>query len=305
MHENPDFPGTAPDLLPIRDVARLTGVNPVTLRAWERRYGLILPQRTPKGHRLYSHAQVEQIREVLGWLERGVAVGQVKSLLEEQRPATATEDTSWQERRNQLHSCIEALAERALDDCFNRAMALYPATTLCRHLLLPLLDGLRRRWRQPAPQLERVFFLSWLRSKLGARLYHCNRQHGGAPLLLLNLGEQPMEPDLWLCAWLASDAECPVQVLDWPVPPPQLAVAVRQLNPRAVLLYGDQPLGMPRLRQLLTDVPCPRLLCGPAVAVHQDALHALADLHLAGDPLEALGQLQHLGLLGGGASCVS
>lgn len=305
MHENPDFPGTAPDLLPIRDVARLTGVNPVTLRAWERRYGLILPQRTPKGHRLYSHAQVEQIRQVLDWLERGVAVGQVKGLLDAQRPAKPLEDTSWQERRNQLQSCIEELAERALDDCFNRAMALYPATTLCRHLLLPLLDGLRRRWRQPAAQLERVFFLSWLRSKLGARLYHCNRQHGGAPLLLLNLGEQPMEPDLWLCAWLASDAECPVQVLDWPVPPPQLAVAVRQLNPRAVLLCGDQPLGLPRLRQLLNDIACPRLLCAPAVAIHPDALQELGNLHVSGDPLEALGQLHHLGLLGGGAPCAS
>ena len=29
-------------LLPIREIARLTGVNPVTLRAWERRYGLVL-----------------------------------------------------------------------------------------------------------------------------------------------------------------------------------------------------------------------------------------------------------------------
>ncbi|WP_162873792.1 MerR family DNA-binding transcriptional regulator, partial [Pseudomonas viridiflava] len=34
------------DWLPIRDVARQTGVNAVTLRAWERRYGLIVPHRT-------------------------------------------------------------------------------------------------------------------------------------------------------------------------------------------------------------------------------------------------------------------
>jgi hypothetical protein len=41
------------------------------------------------------------------------------------------------------------------------------------------------------------------------------------------------------------------------------------------------------------------------MAVHQDALHELGNLHLSGDPLEALGQLHHLGLLGGGASCAS
>lgn len=32
------------DLLPIGELARRTGVNPVTLRAWERRYGLLKPQ---------------------------------------------------------------------------------------------------------------------------------------------------------------------------------------------------------------------------------------------------------------------
>lgn len=36
------------ELFPIREVARLTGVNPVTLRAWERRYGLIQPMRTDR-----------------------------------------------------------------------------------------------------------------------------------------------------------------------------------------------------------------------------------------------------------------
>ncbi len=41
-------------LYPIRAVSRLTGVSAVTLRAWERRYGLIVPSRTAKGHRLYS-----------------------------------------------------------------------------------------------------------------------------------------------------------------------------------------------------------------------------------------------------------
>ena len=39
-------------------VSSLTGVNSVTLRAWERRYNLIRPQRTAKGHRLYTQRDV-------------------------------------------------------------------------------------------------------------------------------------------------------------------------------------------------------------------------------------------------------
>ncbi len=55
------------DLFPIREVARLTGVNPVTLRAWERRYGLIQPTRTESGHRLYSLSDIEKVRSILAW----------------------------------------------------------------------------------------------------------------------------------------------------------------------------------------------------------------------------------------------
>ncbi|MCZ3174240.1 MerR family transcriptional regulator, partial [Acinetobacter baumannii] len=60
------------ELFPIREVSRLTGVNPVTLRAWERRYGLIQPTRTESGHRLYSMTEIERVRSIVDWIDRGV-----------------------------------------------------------------------------------------------------------------------------------------------------------------------------------------------------------------------------------------
>ena len=51
-------------MYPMRMMTSLTGVNPVTLRAWERRYGLIRPQRTKKGHQLYPEQDVAKIRRV-------------------------------------------------------------------------------------------------------------------------------------------------------------------------------------------------------------------------------------------------
>ena len=41
------------ELYPIRTVSTLTGVNPITLRAWERRYGLVKPVRTAGGNTTY------------------------------------------------------------------------------------------------------------------------------------------------------------------------------------------------------------------------------------------------------------
>ena len=77
------------ELYPIRTVSRLTGVNSITLRAWERRYGLIKPVRTPKGHRLYSQADIDLIQQVLEFLDKGVSIGQVKGYLQGQ----TTKDT--------------------------------------------------------------------------------------------------------------------------------------------------------------------------------------------------------------------
>lgn len=292
----------ASGLLPIREVARSTGVNPVTLRAWERRYGLIVPQRTPKGHRLYSTEHVARIQAILTWLNRGVSVSQVKALLDSRQLSNKVGDNDWDDWRQTLLQAIGTLAERRLDEGFNRALALYPPRTLCEQLLLPLLAELEQRWQgQFGAQLEQVFFYSWLRSKLGARIYHNNRQQSGAPLLLANLSALPMEPGLWLCAWLASSSDCPVQVLDWPLPPGELNLALETMAPRAVLLYSSQALEASQLRRQLPKLhassPVPLLLAGPAAVIHQDELTALPALHLVFDPLDAHHRLLTLGLL--------
>ena len=289
--------------LPIREVSRLTGVNAVTLRAWERRYGLIVPHRTAKGHRLYSPAHVQRILAILTWLNRGVAVSQVALLLDAAQPLPIPVDNDWQ----RLHACIvQAIgqqAERPLDDSVNQAISLYPPRTVCEQLLLPLLADLEQRWQgHPfGAQLERVFFHSWLRSKLGARIYHNNRQLNGPPLLLINHSALAFEPHLWLTAWLASSADCPVQVFDWPLPAGELALAVEHLKPRAVLLYASTPLNLAALPKLLTGCDCPLLISGPTVCIHSAELLVLtqqvADLSLAADPLAALRTLTRLGLI--------
>lgn len=70
-----------PGYLPIRTVSSMTGVNSVTLRAWERRYGLIQPHRTDTGHRLYSSEDLKLINKILELTDQGIAIGQVKNFL--------------------------------------------------------------------------------------------------------------------------------------------------------------------------------------------------------------------------------
>ena len=107
------------DLFPIREVARLTGVNPVTLRAWERRYGLIQPTRTESGHRLYSMTDIERVRSIVDWIDRGVAVSKVGKILAKTEPMKVlahiisddlvqADYLQWQEQIQQAVSAFDA-----------------------------------------------------------------------------------------------------------------------------------------------------------------------------------------------------
>lgn len=284
--------------LPIRDVARQTGVNAVTLRAWERRYGLIKPQRTPKGHRLYDQSHVARIKHILTWLNRGVAVGQVGQLLESRETPKVSEDGVWSEQRQQLQQALLQLNQTQLDEAFNRMLALYPPATLLQHLLVPLLESLEQRWQgQFGSQIERVFLHSWLHSKLSARVYHNNHQPHGQRLLLVNLCENPLDPGLWLTAWLASGNQMLIDVFEWPVPLAELGLALDSMHPAALLLYAGQTLDADCRQQHLPRLASsglPLLLVGQATSIHADALGDIPGLNLAVTPLDALDELQRL-----------
>lgn len=62
-------------------VARMIGVPSATIRTWEERYGLVTPERSPGGHRLYTRDQVEQLRFVKSELDSGAQPGTAHRLL--------------------------------------------------------------------------------------------------------------------------------------------------------------------------------------------------------------------------------
>jgi DICT domain-containing protein len=61
--------------LAIKDVAQRTGLAAGTIRMWEQRYGFPEPERTSGGYRLYSAEDVEMLRRVIAYRERGLSVG--------------------------------------------------------------------------------------------------------------------------------------------------------------------------------------------------------------------------------------
>lgn len=65
----------------IREVSELTGVKPVTLRAWQRRYNIIQPLRTEKGHRLYTSSTSNRLKPSKGGWKKGSRLAKSKRYL--------------------------------------------------------------------------------------------------------------------------------------------------------------------------------------------------------------------------------
>ncbi|WP_407333789.1 MerR family transcriptional regulator [Enterovibrio sp. 27052020O] len=129
-------------LLAIGEVSDRTGVNTVTLRAWQRRYGLLKPQRTPKGHRLYSEQDVQRIKEILSWLDKGVAVSQVKQLLGQGDVVDAASVQNLPEVAA-LKDAVMRFDARAVKSRLAELTKNYPISTLEMTVINPLSDWFR------------------------------------------------------------------------------------------------------------------------------------------------------------------
>lgn len=119
----------------IGEFARLCGINATTLRAWQRRYGLIKPLRTDGGHRLYTDDDVQQALKILDWVKKGVPVSQVKPLLARPESSHTNNWLSLQEGMLQRlkEGKIEALRQQIYD-----AGREYPRPEMVTEVLRPL-----------------------------------------------------------------------------------------------------------------------------------------------------------------------
>lgn len=175
------------DLVPIREISRATGINTVTLRAWERRYGLLVPQRTAKGHRLYSLADINRVKDIQVWLGRGVAISKVKALLTDkpQEHGEGDIESIWLSLIDQINAHINAFHRERLEHVLADTYALYPAEMVTDYLLVPLMDGLQAN--EFGMAAKRSFFTSVLQEHLQAAIYRQRQAAGQSKILVVSL----------------------------------------------------------------------------------------------------------------------
>lgn len=119
----------------IGDVAERCGINPVTLRAWQRRYGLLKPQRSEGGHRLFDEEDIQRIEEIKRWISNGIPVGKVKALLE---TSTRQADDDWNQLQEEMMSILRMAHPPKLRAKITALGRVHPVDALIDHVYLPV-----------------------------------------------------------------------------------------------------------------------------------------------------------------------
>lgn len=270
------------ELFPIREVSRLTGINPVTLRAWERRYGLIQPIRTESGHRLYSKGDIETVHRILDWIERGVAVSKVGKILARDGLEVASvqavqkndEPSEWAQWQIQLRLAISAFDDRQLERVYGQIFAAYPIAVVFQDILMPLWHQLLRHQGDFGQASEWLFFDAFLRARVLQRLQLASVSQSPQVLLVAIAGEC-RELELLVAGVLIGSDELGVRVLSVGQPFDELTLICEKTRPQALVVFSNHsPTSeLPRrLNRLALTLDCPLLLAGDASDMAQEYL---------------------------------
>jgi len=271
----------APGLFPIRTVSELTGVNSITLRAWENRYGLIEPVRKASGHRLYTQEHIDLINRVVGLLDRGMRIGQVKAEIlsgnDSESSFVDERQNNWRRYINGMIAAIIRFDEFALERTYADALSHYPVRSVTEKLFSPVLKEIGERWTSGQGSVaEEHFFGFFLRNKLGARFHHRAQNQSGPKLLMACLPGDLHEIGLLLFALDACDHGFRTILLGANMPLEEFPDAVKKTGCDALVLSGTiEPAGEiigQSLPRLVAKLKVPVFVGGNVVASNFDDL---------------------------------
>lgn len=223
----------------IQQMANLTGVKTVTLRAWERRYGLLNPERSDGRYRMYDQQDVDTILRVTALMSQGVSIKQAAEQVMHEPVASEQAGSRWAGYIDNMMSAIKRLDGAALDDAMQAALAEHPLSTVLSQVITPLLREQGVRWANGEGFVaEEHFFSVYLRNQLGAQFHHLRPRPGARRLLAACLPGELHENGLLIFGLAAQAHGYEVVMLGANMPLQELPIAARKAGACATVLSG-------------------------------------------------------------------
>ena len=286
----------------IQSAAKQAGVSTQLLRAWERRYGLVAPQRTGSRYRLYSDDDVAVLKGAKVMVDDGLRIAEVARMSRDdlRRAALGTGPSETVEpslaSMGFLDSALDAVAAldaQSLERIIFRAsgMGALPAREMCERVLLPLLREIGDRWEDKRLSIAAEHFGSaMVRARLQAILASEARRRPHASKVVCACPEGEMhEGGLLAFAIHAAGAGLEVIYLGANTPLDEILATAEACLARTVALSLTRPLGKSQRNTLVSRLSTwkaagaeRRVLVGGAAAEREQDRFRQAGLVVSG-----------------------
>jgi MerR family transcriptional regulator, light-induced transcriptional regulator len=300
----------------MKAVEQQTGISAATLRAWERRYTLVEPERTPSGYRLYSDRDVALLSWVRMHMDEGLTISRVVAMLDNLRAGghpiwvedgdsiTVVKQDSPLPPSGLVQPLFKALVDldddRA-DEILEQAFTMYTRPSVYVDLIASALVEIGEAWhRGEIFVCTEHFATAYLLGRLLA-LLHSYKNHPDMPMLFVGCapGERH-EVGALIFSVMARQQGFNVVYLGQDVPLDDLAATARQERPAMICLSASSPgtaLALRDVQPLLVKIESP----GPIFGYGGRAFDLDAELrrivpghYLGSDPRDALSMVNNL-----------
>lgn len=266
---------------PIAIAARRAGLSQHVIRAWEKRYGAVRPERSDTRRRLYTDEEIERLQLLRRATQSGHSIGNIATLSTESLQKLAAQSIADEEPGTQLDSAASILVA-ALDavrvlDCSALVRVLQDGiVSLGRGLLtlgviIPLVRQIGEEWESGAMRVAHEHCATAvIRTLLGA-FVHSHSATANAPIVVVTTPPgQLHELGALIVAATAKDRGWRVVYLGPGLPPEEIAVVFNQWKADALALSivypADDPGLPPQLRMIRRLLPGTPILSGGRAA---------------------------------------
>lgn len=217
--------------LRIGELSRRAGVSPELLRAWETRYGLLTPERTSGGLRLYTEDDERAVREMTRHIAAGLSAAEAaRAVLADGSPSVPA-DRLLERLDGSLAALDEPEAQAALDQTF----AGRDVESAVLQVILPFLRILGERWAVGERTVAQEHFASHV---VGGRLRALARGwgDGDGPCVALACPEGEQHEFGLLCfGLLLHERGRKIAYFGAQTPAAELAPAIQELAPELLV----------------------------------------------------------------------
>jgi len=266
-------------LYKMNTVSERTGFSPALLRAWERRHGLLVPERTVGGHRLYTDDDLRVLARVKDLLSAGRAIGEIASmgrdsLLRETVDRTHPDPS---ELTSELEGWSQALVQSAVrvdqrgaSEALDRAFGVLSPEAALESVVFPALVTIGELWAEGRCTISGEHLLS---SMIVGRLLRLlevanpSAASGAKPAICACLPEERHEIGALVTAFNLAKHHYRIVYLGPALPFEDLERTCHILAPEVICLSVSRPSLLathtPRLNELVRRLPpATRVLLG-------------------------------------------